>query len=314
MKLLVFKQIILIYFISFSFSIAAQNDTVFWYENDSIQEWQIQDDVFIFRNVLHTEFHVEEDSNLILFRYFRKDKPDKLNVVDFHPNSTLSQRIYWKQLVSNHPLFETCFPAITLNNELNCSKGNWLATDDLIAVQFHENFYFDERYSDFTGIYGLMLQNQEAVSASVNFNPVFIFKWNLDRHIADNTIDLCRILHENESEIVKEAIPNKIVAFKPLPDKFTGIHQYNDTESSFYISVFPDRRILAAFKNNEMQFAQSEFSILSALGQSVINIENAFSVENKCFLSLSEIPPGIYFGVVTFKGSPDYFIKKFIIK
>jgi hypothetical protein len=291
-----------------SFSLAAQNDTLFWYQNGVPEKWLSQHDVFLFRSFNSDEIHLEADTNTVLFQYSRNNKPDKLQVVYFHPYSTLSQREHWKQQVTVHPLFGGDFPAITQNNELQSTEGNWLATDDIIAVQFHSNFYFDERYSDFTGLYGLTLLNEEVVSASPQQNPVFIFKWNMNTDLAQNTIHLCQTMYEQDSSMVKNAVPNKIVAFMPMPETVTSVANQSET-ADFYVS-FIDSRLLKAVLNIDNSENHS-LQIMTSLGQQVL-VSDMSGAEQ--YVSLHDYPAGIYYAVLINGNNTLHGVKKFLLR
>jgi len=298
-----------------SFTLSAQNDTILWYQNGLPEKWLPQHDVFLFKSFNNDAIHFEADSNMVIYNYFRNDKPDKLQVVYFHPYSSWSQRESWKQQVLQHPLFESSFPAITQNNSLPNTEGNWLATDDLISVQFHHNFYFDELYGDFIGSYRLMLQNEEAVSASVSINPVFVFKWNIDTTLAANTTDLCRLMYEQDSSIVRNAIPNKIVVFKPVPETVTSVLNHSATnDKDFYVAQTENKTLKIALKNNAAETTALQLCIINSLGQQVINAEPDCIGTGSCFIAGDKLPMGIYYAVLIADNNALYRVKKFLLQ
>jgi hypothetical protein len=279
---------------------AQQPETLYWYQHGKSEKWFSQNDVFIFRNTNHEYFPLLTLPGVVKFHFFRDDKPDRLNIVYFDEKSDLLDRNELKNKIRIHPEFESEFPAITLFPEKKCEEGQWLATDDLLAVQFNDSSLSFFWLNDFMGMYGVSLHNEEEILKTTSTQPVYIFKINSPFLQGNNSVELCRTMFEDDSILIKNAVPNKIVAFRPVTDILSSdvLKRHNDyQEKIFYVSLDAGK-ILKVFFKTEAKEHNFSIRVFDALGQEIIRDVSCEFADNPCQIDMSNTIQGIYYAVL----------------
>ncbi len=280
---------------------AQTTDTAQWYQSGSKEIWFHQKDVFAFRTKSLTAFEIAGYDDVVKHHYHRSRFPDKMNIVYFDTEASTQQVEDFKQYIKTETDFDAVFPVITKMPDSLAEKAKWLLVDDYIMIKFRNNNISTQQLNDFRTKYALLWRNPEIKNYNSG-NPTYLFTFNMHSGKAIDVIDLSKKIIEQDSVLVAQAIPNKIMAFEPIPadanNTITFIVNQTNTEGKDYYIHLNSANILKVYFKNREPSKKKEFKIYNAMGQLIYDKPVSQYEQNEYYLRVHDYAPGIYFTLI----------------
>ena len=204
----------------FCLNVFAQVDSVYWYVKGQQDYWYIQQDVWAFRMVNGEAWTDQLDNNIVEQCNHREDVQRQLNEIHFKQNTTVAEREQIRNIIRIHPRFDCEFPVITkfrdeINqhscklNGLNGGKKNWMLTDDVILVVFHNPDPSSSTVNTFKSKYNLTIVHQPKAALPKVGSSSWTYAFGLNPTICKSrtAISVSAQIYENESSIIKIVEP-----------------------------------------------------------------------------------------------------------
>jgi hypothetical protein len=279
----------------------AQNDTMQWYQSGQKEVWHTQHDVFAFRTKSLTAMQLNGYNDILNHHYCRSNHSDKMNIVYFKADASEQQIESFKNYIKAESDFDVVFPVITKLPELPATDAKWLLVDDYLMIKFKDANIPVATFNDFRLRYSLLWQNPEIKQYSSG-NPTYIFSFDIHSGKANNVVTLAKKIYEQDSSIIEQAIPNKIMAFQAIPAENTGtvtliINEGNVEGKDYYIHL-NNAEILKVFFRNKNIAKKKEFKIFDAMGQLLFSKPVSAYEINEYYLRIHDYAPGIYFTMI----------------
>lgn len=299
--ILVFSTIMLL-----AFSAEAQQslsaDSTWWYQSGQKQTWYKQQDVFAYRSNTLTQLPLQGHDDVLLYQYFREKNIDKMNVVYFKPNSNPLDVELAKQSILNHASFNGTFPIITLNPDSQNTSGKWLLVDNLLMVKFRDSNLPTAWFNDFRTRYNLSWQNPEIKLQNTGANHVYIFSQNSISDSIPDVITLSRKIYQQDSSMVEQALPNKVMAFQPVINDTNNevVLSFNEEDiegKDYYISA-NGNDILKVYFNDRNTQVKKTFKIYDSLGQLILAKPLLYFENSDFYIRTNDFPLGMYYTLV----------------
>lgn len=296
-------------------SLAQNSETLYWYQDGRKEVWHIQDDVMAYRSQQGKAIVPQLNSNALLYYFFRDSFSDKMNIIYFQ---ALADKIDKENVIANiinHSDFQIDFPIITLSPDSSAEAGKWLLTDDMIMVRFRNENISQQVLNDFRTKYALQLKNPE-IAAISSSRPTYIFAFSIPFSNVKNSIELAKKIYENDSLLVENVLPNRIVAYRPIEEKddiitFTR-NYFNPNNQQFYIHLSNQNILKVYFANEENTQQKKWFKIYDTTGQLVLNrlIDNY--AQQEIYLKIENMAAGTYYTFIESNGGKIWHHQKFM--
>ena len=273
-------------------------DTAQWYQCGSKEVWFHQKDVFAFRTKSMSSFQIVGYDDVVKHHYFRSRHSDKMNLVYFDNNASANQIEDFKSYIKAENDFDAIFPVVTKMPDSIAIKAKWLLVDDYIMIKFHSSSISTQQLNDFRTKYSLLWQNPE-IKQYNSGNPTYIFSFDVHSGKAYDVIALSTKIIEQDSALVAQAIPNKIMAFEPMPtETITFVINQTITEGKDYYIHLNSANVLKVYFRNKQTNKPKEFKIYDAMGQLIYEKPVSNYEQNEYFLRVHDYAPGTYFTLI----------------
>ena len=211
------KKILLILLIALTTVVYSQTDSAYYYV-DTFKTWYYpQKDMFSFKKIDGTAYTGILSSSIV-------DKLETslsgINSVYFKNSATETDILNTISIIETDPLFYSSYPVITKEYLSNYTDEKHIITDDIICVVFNNPYITMTEVNNFAIRNNLSVYHTPVAGLPVGNRYTYLFKCNevtirSSRSFANSSVVKAANIYENESSIVKYAIPNFVTHFKP---------------------------------------------------------------------------------------------------
>lgn len=293
---------------AFAFTNSAEDP--YYYANGEKLYWRPQYDVYAFRTVGEDSFKGVLDSTVVDRIDYRSNYPDKLHLVFFSPNSSNWQRLQVIDDIERDIAHAKTFPVVTMFENTPADAGLWYVADDLIMVMFKNDSLRQAHLPRILQQYHLSQVNDPS-NLPLGGTYAYILQWDVRDTSISNSVELSRLMYEQDSAVLWSAEPNLIRGYEPtwIDDNNTTTGTPNlDSESTaatLYV-VNQGSMLNVYFKATVPHF---HFRMYDLFGR-LLTERHLAEADTRVDINLSHLSAGVYFGTLeTTDGKPFATVK-----
>lgn len=284
----------------------------FYYANGEKLYWFPQYDVYAFRTVGDLSYKKALDHEVVERLDFRNNYPDKLHLVYFNQNSSNWQRLQVIDDIEQDIAFARSFPVITMFENTPSGEGMWYVADDMVMVMYKNDSVRQANESRIVSKYSLEQINDPS-NLPAGGNYAYVYRWDVRDLTVENSVELSRIMYEQDSAVLWSVEPNLIRGFEPVweeeEEELTGLAPSMHSEATaatLYVSQPGGGMLNVHVICREPRY---KFRMYDLLGR-LLTERNLTADDTQIPINVSHLSGGVYFGTLeTLSGQPFATVK-----